>query len=271
VDVPDGPVADGSDVNGADTDPGGAAAAAGPSQGDDNGKGGTPIGRRVVLGMIGLAAGGILVGKQVQSVISDAMAPIQAADPTGLTQLLPAAGGFRFYTITDSFPSSRAVDYRLQVTGLVEKPLTLTLDDLKAMPATTLVRDFQCVTGWRVPSVHWTGVLLSDILDMAGVKRGGTALSFHSFDGADTESLTMVQARRPDVIVAYEMLGAPVTRDHGGPVRLYVAPMYGYKSLKWLDGIQVTDHVIPGYWENHGYDIDGWIGKSNGRDDKPVT
>ena len=56
----------------------------------------------------------------------------------------------------------------------------------------------------------------------------------------------MDQARRPDVIVAYEMLGAPVTRDHGGPVRLYVAPMYGYKSLKWLDGIQVTDHVDPG-------------------------
>ena len=74
----------------------------------------------------------------------------------------------------------------------------------------------------------------------------GRALSFHSFDGADTESLTLDQARRPDVIVAYEMLGAPVTRDHGGPVRLYVAPMYGYKSLKWLDGIQVTDHVDPG-------------------------
>ena len=67
--------------------------------------GARPIGRRVVLGMIGLAAAGILVGKRVQSVISDAMAPIQAADPTGITQLLPAAGGFRFYTITDSFPS----------------------------------------------------------------------------------------------------------------------------------------------------------------------
>ena len=80
------------------------------------------------------------------------------------------------------------------------------------------------MTGWRVPSVHWTGVQLSDILDLAGVKPAGKALAFHSFDGADTESLTLDQARRPDVIVAYEMLGAPVTRDHGGPVRLYVAP-----------------------------------------------
>jgi DMSO/TMAO reductase YedYZ molybdopterin-dependent catalytic subunit len=243
----------------------------GTSDDRDQTLGGSPIGRRVVLGMIGLAAAGILVGDRVQSVITDVMAPIQAADPTGLTQLLPAAGGFRFYTITSSFPSKKAADYRLNVTGLVKTPLTLTIDDLKAMPPVSLVRDFQCVTGWRVPSVHWTGALLSDVLDAAGVMPKGTALSFHSFDGADTESLTMAQARRSDVIVAYEMLGAPVTRDHGGPVRLYVAPMYGYKSLKWLDGIEVTDHVIPGYWENNGYDVDGWIGKSNGRDDKPVA
>jgi DMSO/TMAO reductase YedYZ molybdopterin-dependent catalytic subunit len=221
--------------------------------------------------MIGAAAVGILVGRRVQSAISDVMAPIQAADPTGLTQLVPAGGGFRFYTITDSFPSKSAVDYRLHVTGLVRNPMTFTLDDLKAMPPTSLVKDFQCVTGWRVPSVHWKGVLLSSILDAAGVQPSGAALRFHSFDGADTESLTLDQARRPDVIVAYEMLGAPVTRDHGGPVRLYVAPMYGYKSLKWLDGIEVTDHVIPGYWEQNGYDLDGWIGKSNGRDDKPVS
>jgi DMSO/TMAO reductase YedYZ molybdopterin-dependent catalytic subunit len=221
--------------------------------------------------MVGAGVVGILVGRRVQSVISDVMAPIQAADPTGLTQLVPAGGGFRFYTITDSFPSKSPVDYRLHVTGLVSNPMTFTLDDLKAMPATSLVRDFQCVTGWRVPGVHWKGVPLSHILDAAGVLPSGAALRFHSFDGADTESLTLDQARRPDVIVAYEMLGAPVTRDHGGPVRLYVAPMYGYKSLKWLDGIEVTDHVIPGYWEQNGYDVDGWIGKSNGRDDKPVS
>jgi hypothetical protein len=271
---------DGPEESGGDPAPGGAGpAGAGQDSGADDGVeseglakgGGSPIGRRVVLGMIGLAAAGILVGDRVQSVITEVMAPIQAADPTGLTQLLPAAGGCRFYTITESFPSRSDTAYRLNVHGLVKTPLILTLDDLKAMPPTSLVRDFQCVTGWRVPSVHWTGVLLADVLDAAGVLPNGTALSFHSFDGADTESLTMAQARRPDVIVAYEMLGAPVTRDHGGPVRLYVAPMYGYKSLKWLDGIEVTDHVIPGYWENNGYDVDGWIGKSNGRDDKPVA
>jgi len=221
--------------------------------------------------MAGLGVGGILVGSRLQQWMNDVLNPIQAADPTGLTQLLPAAGGFRIYTITGSLPSKSDLDYRLTINGLVDKPMVLTLDDLKAMPPTDLVRDFQCVTGWRVPSVHWTGVRLGYILDQAGVQPTGTALKFHSFDEADTESLTLEQAHLPDVIVAYEMLGAPVTRDHGGPVRLYVAPMYGYKSLKWLDGIEVTAKVEPGYWEQNGYDVDGFIGRSNGRDDQPVN
>ena len=73
------------------------------------------------------------------------------------------------------------------------------------------------------------------------------------------------------MIVAYELENAPLSSDHGGPARLYVAPMYGYKSCKWLDGIEVVDEVIPGYWENLGYDVDGWVGKSNGRDDDPTS
>ena len=73
-----------------------------------------------------------------------------------------------------------------------------------------------------------------DLLDRAGVKPEATALRFVSFDGEYTESLTLDQARRPDVMVAYELEGKPLSSDHGGPVRLYVAPMYGYKSCKWL-------------------------------------
>src|SRR2546423_972167 len=78
------------------------------------------------------------------------------------------------------------------------------------------------------------------------------------------------QARRPDIIVAYEMDGRPLTNAHGGPARLYVAPMYGYKSCKWLGEITLTDEVVPGFWEQRGYDVDGWVGRSNGRDDRPT-
>jgi DMSO/TMAO reductase YedYZ molybdopterin-dependent catalytic subunit len=148
--------------------------------------------------------------------------------------------------------------------------MTLTLAQLTAMPQTRLVLDFQCVTGWRVRNVPWSGVRLGDLLDAAGVRPDARAITFRSFDGAYTESLTLAQAKRPDVIVALRMLDGPVTHDHGGPVRLYVAPMYGYKSIKWLSEIEVVDKVSPGYWERRGYDVDAWIGRSNGRDDEPV-
>ncbi|MDP9073656.1 MAG: molybdopterin-dependent oxidoreductase [Actinomycetota bacterium] len=230
-----------------------------------------PIGRRVILGMLGLGVAGVLGGARVQDAMNKVLSPVQAADPTGLTGLIPAAGGFRIYSVSGSLPSQSATGYRLKVDGLVDRPLTLTVADLRAMPATRLVRDFQCVTGWRVQGVHWTGVPLSALLDQAGVQAGGAALSFDSFDGSYTESLTMDQARRPDVIVAYEMLGGPVTRAHGGPVRLYVAPMYGYKSCKWLSRISVVPKVNPGYWENLGYDVDAWVGKSNQRSDHPTA
>ena len=143
--------------------------------------------------------------------------------------------------MTDSTPVRTAETYRLTVGGLVDRPATLTLADLQAMPQTSLIKDFQCVTGWRVPQVHWSGVALPDLLDHVGVQKGATALRFISFDGAYTESLTLAQAQRRDVLVALQMLGAPVTRDHGGPVRLYVAPMYGYKSCKWLGGIELAE------------------------------
>ena len=239
-----------------------------PSQPLERGK---PVGRRVVLGMLGLGAVGVAVGGRLQTFEENIVAPLQNRDPTGLSQLLPAGGGFRYYSVTDSEPHRTAETYRLDISGLVDQPMTLTLADLQAMKQTSLVRDFQCVTGWRVPSVHWSGVKLSDLLDEVGVKPAAKAITFVSFDGTYTDSLTLSQARRPDVIVATRMLGQPVTRAHGGPVRLYVAPMYGYKSVKWLGGIKLVPAVEPGFWENEGYDIDAWVGKSNGRDDAATS
>jgi len=202
--------------------------------------------------MAALGAAGIAFGSNVQRLLGNAVG-------SGLGGILPGGDRFRIYTITGGFPKIADSDYRLKVTGLVDTPMQLTLDDLKAMPKATLVKDFQCVTGWRVPEVHWEGVLLSDVLDRAGLKAGAVALSFDSYDNADTESLTLDQARLPDVIVAYSMLGSPITTEHGGPVRLYVAPMFGYKSLKWLSGIRVVDQVEPGFWEQNGYPVNGWI------------
>ncbi len=231
---------------------------------------GKPVGRRIVLGMLGLGALGTVFGRRLLDTEQAILAPVQLRDPTGLSGLVPAGAGFRFYSVTGGQPSRSAANYRLTVTGLVTRAATFTLADLAALPQTQLVRDFQCVTGWRVPKVPWTGVRLRDLLEHVGVLPTAQAVRFTSFDGEYTESLTLAQARRSDVLVATGMLGGAVTRAHGGPVRLYVAPMYGYKSLKWLGGIELTEAVTPGYWEDLGYDVDAWVGHSNGRSDEPT-
>ena len=126
---------------------------------------GRPVGRRVVLGLLGLGTLGIVTGTRAQSAVSSFLAPIQLRDPIGLTSLLPVGNTFRYYSVTGSVPTRDAASYRLDVRGLVDRPASLTLADLQGMPQTELVRDFQCVTGWRVPQVHWSGVRLSTILD----------------------------------------------------------------------------------------------------------
>jgi DMSO/TMAO reductase YedYZ molybdopterin-dependent catalytic subunit len=232
---------------------------------------GTPLGRRIFIGLVGFGAAGIFVGDKVQSFVGGALHGVVNENGSGLGALIPGADRFRLYTVTPGFPDIPNKQYRLYVGGLVGRQLTLTVNDLRAMPATHLTKDFQCVTGWRVPAVPWIGVRLSDLIDKAGVLPGATGVEFTSYDGVYTESLTMDEARRSDVVVAYDMLGAPVSSVHGGPVRLYVAPMYGYKSIKWLRSISLVRQTVPGFWEQQGYDVEGWIGESNGNSsDAPV-
>jgi len=231
---------------------------------------GRPVGRRVVLAMLGLGAAGVVAGAPVAHGVGDVLDSLSAGTESDFAGLLPGGDYFQLYTVADGFPAPPP-DYRIAVNGLVDRPLSLSVADLEAMPATALVKPFQCVTGWRVPAVHWEGVGLGHLLDEAAVQKGAKALLFKSFDGVYTESLTLAQARLPDVIVAYKMLGAPITRDHGGPVRLYVAPMYGYKSIKWLSEISVVDKVHPGYWEVRGYAVNAWVGRSNSDVGAPIS
>jgi DMSO/TMAO reductase YedYZ molybdopterin-dependent catalytic subunit len=172
--------------------------------------------------------------------------------------------------VTASIPRRAPADVRIAVAGLVRRPRTWSMAELAALPQARLVRDFQCVTGWRVPAVTWSGVALPDLLAAAEPDPEATAVRFSSYDGSYSESLTLDQARRRDVLVATGLQGKPVSAAHGGPVRLAVLPMYGYKSLKWLDRIELTRDVEPGYWEHRGYDVDGWVGRSNGRSDEPT-
>jgi len=214
------------------------------------------VGRRTVLGILGLTGVGIAIGTKIDNRLGGVISDISSS----IGVPLPGADQFRFYTVTGEYPIIPADTYQLTVGGMVHHPLKLNISDLRSMKRTKLVHRFQCVTGWYVPNVPWEGVRLSDVLERAGVDARATALRFFSADGVYTESLTLTQAHLPDILVADKMLDADVTADHGGPVRLYVAPMYGYKSIKWMNRIEVTNEVVPGYWEDNGYPTDAWIG-----------
>jgi DMSO/TMAO reductase YedYZ molybdopterin-dependent catalytic subunit len=230
-----------------------------------------PVGRRIVLSLVALGALGVAFGRPLQQGVDALLAPVRRADPTGLTDLVPGEGGWRYYSVTAEQPALSTAEYRLTVDGLVRRPTTLTWDDLRSLPLTRWTRDFQCVTGWRVDDVAWEGVQLRDLLERVGVQDGAQAITFYSHDGVYTESLTLEQAFEDEVLVATHLDGAVVTQAHGGPVRLVVVPMYGYKSLKWLSRIELVDAVDPGYWEERGYDVDAYVGESNGRSDEPIT
>ncbi|AWK07886.1 hypothetical protein DDQ41_01940 [Streptomyces spongiicola] len=232
---------------------------------------GVPLGRRTVLAVLGLGAAGVAAAPWLQRGLEAVLGPVADTDPTKLTGLLPGGGGFRYYSVAASVPRETAAGYQLTVGGLVERPAEFTLRALRALPQTRLVRDVQCVTGWRVPDTPFEGVRLSELLDAVGVRPEARAVRFTCFDGVYSESLTLEQARRSDVLVCLRMSDEPLSHAHGGPVRLYVAPMYFYKSAKWLSGISLTRDVRPGYWEERGYDVDAWVGRSNGRDDTPTV
>ncbi len=222
---------------------------------------GSPIGRRVFLGLVGLGAAGVVVGASVQDGLSRLLAPVQMGDPTGLTTLIPLGNTFRYYSVTGPVAPRDATTYSLKVFGRVAHPVTYRLADLQAMPQTSFSDTFQCVTGWHVPDVPWSGVLLSDLLDLAQPTAEAIGVRFRSFDGTYSVNMTVEQARADDVIVALTMYGEPVTNDHGGPVRIYSGSMYGYKSTKWLSEIELVQNNLPGYWEDRGYPLDGIIGE----------
>ncbi len=214
------------------------------------------IGRAAFLGVVGAGVAGLFFAR-------DAVGLIGKAVPDRVASLVPSSG-WRIYTIGSSMPRIRPAEYRLSIVGHVETPVTLTLADLRALPRAEQVSDFHCVTGWSVSDVSWGGVRFADVLDRAKPLAGWRSLRFISDEVPYDDSLTAEQALLDDVMLAIDMDGKPLSRPHGAPARVVMPQMYGYKSVKWVTGIEVRTDVLPGYWEQHGYDADAWLGRSNG-------
>jgi DMSO/TMAO reductase YedYZ molybdopterin-dependent catalytic subunit len=172
-------------------------------------------------------------------------------------------------------PQVNLPDWKLEIAGLVERPLSLTLADLKKFPRTELVSVLECagngrsfyrptVAGaqWRFGSVgnaRWTGVRLKDVLERCGVKPVATQILL---DGADVplvkmpkfqRTLDVAKAIHPDTLLAWEMNGKPLTADHGFPVRVIAPGWAGDSWVKWLTRIELLDGDFDGFWMKTAY------------------
>ena len=215
-------------------------------------------GRGLFLTTVGAGLTSLFWGKPVWSKVSGAIGPAESLVP-----LVPQ-GGWRIYTVSGSMPSFDRATWRLHVGGLVQNEYSLDYAQLRALPRAHQVSDFHCVTGWTVPKVRWSGVRISDLLDRAKPLPSGHALQFISAENPYVDYLTLDQALLKDVMLAYEMDGKPLPREHGAPLRLIIPEMYGYKNVKWLATMNVVPQAVAGYWEYLGYDQDAWVGRSNG-------
>ena len=164
-------------------------------------------------------------------------------------------GGFVINSVAPA-PAFAPERWRLAVDGQVDKPLQLAAADVHRLPRVEMTKDFACVDGWGVRDVRWAGVPVGQLLATAGTRSNATHIVFHSGDGVYSDSLTVAQARGPDVVLAYEMNGQPLTVEHGFPLRLVVAGSYGYKSVKWVEKVEAVSlgsDGYKGYWEKQGY------------------
>jgi DMSO/TMAO reductase YedYZ molybdopterin-dependent catalytic subunit len=227
---------------------------------DETQVGGSPrkVGRAVFLGTVAAGVSALYWGDAVWSRISSAISPLEAQIP-----LVPS-GGWRIYAVSGSFPKFDKQTWRLTVGGHVEKPVSLSYDDVLSLPKVEQISTFHCVTGWTVKNVRWGGVRMKEVLDLAKPLPSSHALEFVSLERPYTDYLTKQQAGLNDVMLAYEMDGSPLPTEHGAPMRLIIPEMYGYKNVKWLAGINLVSKSERGYWENLGYDVNAWVGHSNG-------
>lgn len=173
----------------------------------------------------------------------------------------PAASDYR------TLKAAGFADYRLVIDGLVERPLALSLDELRARPARTQITKHDCVEGWT-SIAEWTGVRLETLLDEAGLKPEARYIVFHCFDALDQredgeryyESIDLIDARHPQTILAWAMNGQTLPVPYGAPLRLRVERQLGYKHAKYIRRIEAVESFAHigrgkgGYWPDRGYE-----------------
>ena len=241
---------------------GGARSGGGALPPSGSGTPGSAVGRRDLLRRSALVVLGAAAGTALAWAADAGAAVVRAAEQAfqllkGMPPEVTPAGDF--YQVSKNFfdPTVDVNKWTLEVTGLVNKPLKLSLDDFKkAGPAVERYQTFECISnevgGDLIGNAKWTGVRVKDILDLAEVKPGATTIIWRAVDSF-SESIPIDIAMDPSTLLAYQMNGDPIPQKHGAPVRVLILNRYGMKQPKWLTSIEVANHDYVGYWAQQGW------------------
>jgi DMSO/TMAO reductase YedYZ molybdopterin-dependent catalytic subunit len=234
-------------------------------------------GRRRALGAVPIAIGVVSLGVLALRLVPDWYRAIFNPPEAGLSGVSPEITPIdNFYLVSKNlYGQDPVVDgqgWSLSVGGNVDKPLKLSLADLRALPSSTEYVTMECISnnvgGGLMSTASFTGVKLSDLLAMAGPRANGTWAAFKARDGyAESLPMSLIQGT-PELLVAYDMDGAPLPEAHGYPARILLPGHYGMKGPKWLDSIDLVDHESGGYWEMQGWDHNAVV-KTTARFDVP--
>jgi DMSO/TMAO reductase YedYZ molybdopterin-dependent catalytic subunit len=179
----------------------------------------------------------------------------------------------KFYVVSKNIfdPAVESKTWKLAVKGMVERPYGLTLDELRQLPSVTKPHSLMCISneigGDLISNATWKGVPLKILLEKAGVRSGARKLIVRARDGY-SDSFPLGAALHEGTIVAYEMNGKPLERQHGFPARVLVMGLYGIKNVKWVSEVEIVEHDYKGYWQVRGW-TDTAIYKTFSRIDVP--
>jgi DMSO/TMAO reductase YedYZ molybdopterin-dependent catalytic subunit len=150
--------------------------------------------------------------------------------------------------------------WRLDVTGLVENPISWSWQDFVGHAQAKITSDIHCVTAWSRFDNHWEGVSTKHLLELVKPKPQAKFVIQHSYDGYMT-NVALEDFAGDDVLLASKWEGKPISREHGGPVRLVLPKLYFWKSAKWLTKLEFVEIDKPGFWEVRGYNNHGdpWL------------
>ena len=199
--------------------------------------------------------------KMIEAKIRIAKQGNKPSKPSATTRLPPRQKVVTDFPVLDLdiLPPVAETSWKLRLHGLVEQEFTLDWAALRALPQVTRVSDFHCVTRWSQLDMNWEGVPAREVIMLARPLPETHYVTLHGAD-AYTTNLPLEALLDDDVLIAHSVMGKPLAAEHGGPVRLVVPARYGWKSAKWLTGIEFHAEDRPGFWEVRGYhnEADPW-------------